>query len=170
MRKYRGSVNFKDEDFKAEVIFILLYYFGVFIFPTAVIDDNVVMFISALKSPDNLNHSNVDLLAAMSLSISLVLLLSFILKHILLHKDLVFLAFLQMFLCMIYCVVALFYFKNIFKVSLLYNQIGLLYNVRHFCLLAILIVNYQSLRNLHKQENQYTSLIDKVRRILFTEK
>ncbi len=34
MRKYRGSVNFKDEDFKVEVIFILVYYFGIFIFPT----------------------------------------------------------------------------------------------------------------------------------------
>lgn len=32
MRKYRGSVNFKDGDFKAEVIFILVYYFGIFIF------------------------------------------------------------------------------------------------------------------------------------------
>ena len=71
---------------------------------------------------------------------------------------------------MIYCVVALFYFKNIFKVLLHYNQIGLLYNVRQFCLLAILIVNYQSLRNLHKQENQYSSLVDKTRRILFAEK
>ena len=151
MRKYRGSVNFKDGDFKAEVIFILVYYFGIFIFPTVVIVDSI-------------NHSNLDLLVSMSWSISFVLVLSFILKRILLHKNLEFLAFLQMFLCMIYCVVALFYFKNIFKVLLQYNQIG------HFCLLAILIVNYQSLRNLHKQENQYTSLVDKARRILFTEK
>ena len=155
MEKYLKNTNFK-----VEVFFILLYYFGVFIFPTAVIDDNVVMFISALKSPDNLNHSNVDLLAAMSLSISLVLLLSFILKHILLHKDLVFLAFLQMFLCMIYCLVALFYFKHILELLLSYNQIGLLYNVRQFCLLVIFSINYQSLRNLYKQENQYTSLVD----------
>ena len=155
MRKYRGSVNFKDGDFKAEVIFILVYYFGIFIFPTVVIDDKVFMSISDLKSVNSINHSNLDLLVSMSWSISLVLVLLFILK---------------MFLCMIYCVVALFYFKNIFKVSLLYNQIGLLYNVRHFCLLAILIVNYQSLRNLHKQENQYTSLVDKLHRILFTEK
>lgn len=150
MEKYLKNTNFK-----VEVFFILLYYFGVFIFPTAVIDDNVVMFISALKSPDNLNHSNVDLLAAMSLSVSLVLLLSFILKHILLHKDLVFLAFLQMFLCMIYCLVALFYFKHILELFLSYNQIGLLYYVRYFCLLAILIVNYRSLRNLYKKENLY---------------
>ena len=49
MRKYRGSVNFKDEDFKAEVIFILVYYFGIFIFPTVVIDDKVFMSISDLK-------------------------------------------------------------------------------------------------------------------------
>ena len=170
MRKYRGSVNFKDEDFKVEVIFILVYYFGIFIFPTVVIDDKVFMSISDLKSVDSINHSNLDLLVSMSWSISLVLVLSFILKRILLHKNLEFLAFLQMFLCMIYCVVALFYFKNIFKVSLLYNQIGLLYDARHCCLLAILIVNYQSLRNLHKQENQYTSLVDMLHRILFAEK
>ena len=163
MRKYRGSVNFKDEDFKVEVIFILVYYFGIFIFPTVVIDDKVFMSISDLKSVDSINHSNLDLLVSMSWSISLVLVLSFILKRILLHKNLEFLAFLQMFLCMIY-------FKNIFKVLLHYNQIGLLYDVRHFCLLAILIVNYQSLRNLHKQENQYTSLVDMLHRILFAEK
>lgn len=169
MRKYRGSVNFKDEDFKAEVIFILVYYFGIFIFPTVVIDDKVFMSISDLKSVDSINHSNLDLLVSMSWSISLVLVLSFILKRILLHKNLAFLAFLQMFICMIYCVVVLFYFKNIFKVLLQYNQIGLLYDVRHFCLLSILIVNYQSLRNLYKQENQYTSLVDKTRRILFDE-
>ena len=48
MRKYRGSVNFKDEDFKVEVIFILVYYFGIFIFPTVVIDDKVFMSISDL--------------------------------------------------------------------------------------------------------------------------
>lgn len=134
---------------------------------TAVIDDKVFMSISDLKSVDSINHSNLDLLVSMSWSISLVLVLSFILKRILLHKNLAFLAVLQIFLCMIYCVVVLFYFKNIFKVLLQYNQIGLLYDVRHFCLLAILIVNYQSLRNLHKQENQYTSLVDKIRRILF---
>ena len=63
-----------------------------------------------------------------------------------------------------------YYFKNIFKVLLHYNQIGLLYNARHLCLLAILIVNYRSLRNLHKQENQYTSLVDMLHRILFAEK
>jgi len=114
MRKYRGSVNFKDEDFKVEVIFILVYYFGIFIFPTVVIDDKVFMSISDLKSVDSINHSNLDLLVSMSWSISLVLVLSFILKRILLHKNLEFLAFLQMFLCMIYCVVALFYFKNYF--------------------------------------------------------
>ena len=153
MRKYRGSVNFKDEDFKAEVIFILVYYFGIFIFPTAVIDDKVFMSISDLKSVDSINYSNLDLLVSMSWSISLVLVLSFILKRILLHKNLAFLAFLQMFLCMIYCVVVLFYFKNIFKVLLQYNQIGLLYDIRHFCLVAILIVNYRSLRNLYKKEN-----------------
>ena len=169
MRKYSGSVNFKDEDFKAEVIFILVYYFGIFIFPTVVIDDKVFMSISDLKSVDSINHSNLDLLVLMSWSISLVLVLSFILKRILLHKNFAFLAFLQMFLCMIYCVVVLFYFKNIFKVLLQYNQIGLLYDVRHFCLLAILIVNYRSLRNLYKKENQYTSLVDKTRRILFDE-
>ncbi|MCC3168614.1 hypothetical protein K4I04_1959 [Streptococcus sanguinis] len=136
---------------------------------TAVIDDKVFMSISDLKSVDSINHSNLDLLVSMSWSISLVLVLSFILKRILLYKNLAFLAFLQMFICMIYCVVVLFYFKNIFKVLLQYNQIGLLYDVRHFCLLSILIVNYQSLRNLHKQENQYTSLVDKLHRILFDE-
>ena len=133
------------------------------------IDDKVFMSISDLKSVDSINHSNLDLLVSMSWSISLVLVLSFILKRILLYKNLAFLAFLQMFICMIYCVVVLFYFKNIFKVLLQYNQIGLLYDVRHFCLLSILIVNYQSLRNLHKQENQYTSLVDKLHRILFDE-
>ena len=137
---------------------------------SAVIDDKVFMSISDLKSVDSINHSNLDLLVSMSWSISLVLVLSFILKRILLHKNLEFLAFLQMFLCMIYCVVALFYFKNILKVLLQYNQIGLLYNVRQFCLLAILIVNDRSLRNLHKQENQYTSLVDMLHRILFAEK
>ena len=152
MRKYRGSVNFKDEDFKAEVIFILVYYFGILIFPTVVIDDKVFMSISDLKSVDSINHSNLDLLVSMSWSISLVLVLSFILKRILLHKNLAFLAFLQMFLCMIYCLVALFYFKHILELLLSYNQIGLLYYVRHFCLLAILIVNYRSLRNLYKKE------------------
>lgn len=136
---------------------------------TAVIDDKVFMSISDLKSVDSINHSNLDLLVSMSWSISLVLVLSFILKRILLHKNLAFLAFLQMFLCMIYCLVALFYFKHMLELLLSYNQIGLLYYVRHFCLLAILIVNYQSLRNLHKQENQYTSLVDKTRRILFDE-
>lgn len=136
---------------------------------TAVIDDKVFMSISDLKSVDSINHSNLDLLVSMSWSISLVLVLLFILKRILLHKNLAFLAFLQMFLCMIYCVVVLFYFKNIFKVLLQYNQIGLLYDVRHFCLLSILIVNYQSLRNLHKQEHQYTSLVDKLHRILVDE-
>ena len=90
MRKYRGSVNFKDEDFKVEVIFILVYYFGIFIFPTVVIDDKVFMSISDLKSVDSINHSNLDLLVSMSWSISLVLVLSFILKRILLHKNLEF--------------------------------------------------------------------------------
>ena len=119
---------------------------------TAVIDDKVFMSISDLKSVDSINHSNLDLLVSMSWSISLVLVLSFILKRILLHKNLAFLAFLQMFLCMIYCLVALFYFKHILELLLSYNQIGLLYYVRYFCLLAILIVNYRSLRNLYKKE------------------